>query len=226
MSELKVSILIRFCYNFKDFLHKHNENHVNFLIRDGYLSKGVKLYIPHTSLRWCLFFYFILNRTLKISGDSDFSKNHFFHKINKKTSFTIEWERIERNAGSTKSRLYWGVWGSNLNLRWGKCGIWLVDWWIPSLCVFLCLSDHSTLRILMWRFSMLDCYIHLWLWHVDDIDRFCSCHDYSTHLDMYILLVSYLIHLDMIDFLGCILSWLSWSMISLLDIHFDYHILA
>ena len=58
----------------------------------------------------------------------------------------------------------------------------------------------------MWRFSMLNCYIHLRLSHVDDIDRFCSCHDYSTHFDMYILLVAYLIHLDMIDFLGSILS--------------------
>ena len=73
--------------------------------------------------------------------------------------------------------------GSNLNSSWGKCGFWLVDWWIPSLCASLCLSYHSTLRILMWWFSMLDCYIHLWHWHADDIDRLCSCHDYSAHFD-------------------------------------------
>ena len=30
-------------------------------------------------------------------------------------------------------------------------------------------------------------------------------YDYSAHLDMYILLVAYLIHLDMFDSLGCIL---------------------
>ena len=49
-------------------------------------------------------------------------------------------------------------------------------------------------------------------------------YDYSAHLDMYILVVAYLIHHDMIDSLGCILSWLSWSMLSLLDIRLDNHI--
>ena len=44
---------------------------------------------------------------------------------------------------------------------------------------------------------MLVCYIH-----ANDIDRLCYCHDYSAHLDMYIILVSYLIHLGMIDSLG------------------------
>ena len=127
--------------------------------------------------------------------------------------------RGPQNGDSTRN-----VRKSNLNLRWDKSGIWLVGWLIHSLCVSLCLSVHSRLRILMWWFSMFDCYIHLWHWHAYDIDQLCSFHDYSAHLNMYILLVAYLIHLDMIDSLGCILSWLSWSMLSLLDIHLDYYI--
>ena len=156
-----------------------------------------------------------------------FSQKIKFSPNKSKASFAIECEDIVRKYGVHKMTTPLGKnRGSNLNSSWSKCGIWLVGWWIPSLCAPLCLSDHSTLRILMWWFSILDCYIHLWHWHADDIDWLCSCHDYSAHLDMYILLVAYLIHLDMIDSLGCILSWLSWSMLSLLDIHLDYHILA
>ena len=122
--------------------------------------------------------------------------------------------------------------GSNLNLRWGKCGIWLVSWWIPFLCVFLWLSVHCTLRV--WCDDFL-CLTTIFIWDINMlmtlIDSLCCLsililllYDYSAHLDMYILFVAYLIHLDMIDSLSCILSWLSWSMLSLLDIHHDYHI--
>ena len=39
--------------------------------------------------------------------------------------------------------------GSSLNLRWSKCGVWLVDQWVPtSLCVCVCLTIDCTLRAL------------------------------------------------------------------------------
>ena len=140
---------------------------------------------------------------------SIFSKNQCFHRINKKRVFPSSGNASNKMRGLKNGDSTREFRGSNLNLRWDKCGIWLVGWLIHSLCVSLCLSVHSTLRILMWWFSMFDCYIHLWHWHPDDIDRFYSCHDYSAHLNMYILLIAYLIHLEIFDSLGCILSWLS-----------------
>ena len=86
-----------------------------------------------------------------------------------------------QNGNSTRDR-----WRSNLNLSWGKCGVWLVGWWIPSLCAFLCLSDHSILRALIGQFSMLDYYIHLGHWHVDDIDWW-SC--LSWHIDFALTII-------------------------------------
>ena len=47
----------------------------------------------------------------------------------------------------------------NLNLSWGKCGLWLVNQWIPfSLCVFVWLGIDYTLRALI-CLSMM----HIWL---------------------------------------------------------------
>ena len=118
-----------------------------------------------------------------------------------------------KNVGSTKWRLHWGTLGrSNLRFSWDKCGVWLVGWWIHSLYVSLCFSDHSTLRILMWWFSMLVCYIHLRHWHADDIDRFWSYHDYPVHFDMYVRIIIYLVVL-LIDSFAYILFWPSLSML-------------
>ena len=57
---------------------------------------------------------------------------------------------MRRNARSTKWRLHWGsIRGSNLNLGWSKCGVWLVDQWVPtSLCVCVFLTIEYTLRAL------------------------------------------------------------------------------
>ena len=47
----------------------------------------------------------------------------------------------------------------NLNSSWGKCGIWLVNQWIPfSLCVFVWLGIDYTLRALICLSVM-----HIWL---------------------------------------------------------------
>ena len=122
--------------------------------------------------------------------------------------------------------------GSSLNLSWRKFGVWLGDWWIPSLYASLCLSDHSTLRILIWWFSMLNFYIHLWYWHANDID-WSTCLSY--HIDfalamivlftlayiftllyilfvlvLILLLVCYLDHL-WACYPCCYSSWLSYS---------------
>ena len=107
-----------------------------------------------------------------------------------------------------------------MNLSWDKFG----DWWIPSLYVSLCLSDHNTLRILMWRFSMFDCYIHFQHWHANDIDWFSWL---SYHMDfalaMIILLILtcmfillYISFFLVIESFVCILSWSYLSMLSLL----------
>ena len=119
-----------------------------------------------------------------------------------------------------------------MNLSWGKYDVWLVGWWIPSLCVFLCLSDHNTLRVLMWLLSMFDYYIHLGHWYADDIDRLsCLSYHINSALTMiimltlmymftllYILFVLVLIFL-LVNYLNhlwacypcCYSSWLSYS---------------
>ena len=126
--------------------------------------------------------------------------------------------------------------GSSLNIGWSKCGIWLVDQWVPtSLCACVCLR----LLIAHWEVLVSLSFMHAWLLNSFEalacrlywlIISFFLTHwlfllyDHSTHLGMYIILIAYLIHFDMIDSFGCILSWLSWSMLSFLDIHLDYHI--
>ena len=107
--------------------------------------------------------------------------------------------------------------GLNLNLKWGKCGVWLVDHWVPtSLCAFVCLTVDYTLRVL--DIIILDtCLVIVFVWGIDMlimlIDHltclsivtlvlpwlFCSPH-------MYRLIVVYL-STWCIDFLACILSW-------------------
>ena len=131
--------------------------------------------------------------------------------------------------GSTKWRLRWGIRGSNLNLSWGKCGVW----WIPSLCVSLCLSDHSTLRILMWWFSsywLLYPFGTLTWWWYWLILLFvlaywiCSCHDYPAYFDMYVHIVVYLVALVLTLFLVYYLDHL-WACHHCC-IHLDCHVLV
>ena len=91
----------------------------------------------------------------------------------------------------TKWPLHWGNLGwSNLNLIWGKCGVWLVSWWIPSPCGFLCLSVHSTLRV--W------CDDFLWFIAISIWD-----------IDMLMILIDFL---DCLSILILILPWLSYSL--------------
>ena len=56
-----------------------------------------------------LILFSLFFKKIKISDDSKSFLKINFHQTNKKTSFTIEWERIEQNAGSKKWRLHWGI---------------------------------------------------------------------------------------------------------------------
>ena len=51
---------------------------------------------------------------------------------------------------------------------------------------------------------MLDCYIHLRHFHVDDIDPSNFCHDYPIRFDMYVHIVVYPV-CHSVDSLACIL---------------------
>ena len=143
--------------------------------------------------------------------------------MNKKASFTIKWELIEQNVGSTKWRLRWGwFWGSRLNLRWGKCGIWLVNQWvlvffiahwelmdiigcILGYCIHLrywctdCDDWLSWLRLFdVMILSVFHCYIRLRHWYAGCIDQF-SCIVWHSDPDFC---------LDCSDHLTCIDSLL------------------
>ena len=108
--------------------------------------------------------------------------------------------------------------GSNLNSSWGKYDVWLVNQWVPlSFCVFLCMSVHSKLRVLMWQFSKLDFYIHLGHWHADDIDWFIWL---SSHID-YIIAMIILLTLTCMFTLLYILFVLVLTL--LLVYYHDYH---
>ena len=88
----------------------------------------------------------------------------------------------------TKWWLCWGwhLWGSSLNSIWGKCGIWLVSWCIPSPYTLLCLSVHSTLRV--W------CDDFLWLISISiwDIDMLMILIDSLYYLSILILFLLWL----------------------------------
>ena len=91
------------------------------------------------------------------------------------------------------------------------------DWSIsgyPSLHVFVWLGVDYTLRALVYLSVM-----HVWLLlFIGDVDMLITLidsltyfllYDYLAFLDMYILIFVYLIHLDMIDSICCIVFCLS-----------------
>ena len=109
--------------------------------------------------------------------------------------------------------------GSNLNLSWGECGVWLVDQWILlSMCLGM---------IVCWlhveSFDMFICDACLAIIFIYDIDMLTTSidslacfsiwlfllYDYLALLHMYILIFVYFVHIGVIDSLYCILSCLS-----------------
>ena len=125
-------------------------------------------------------------------------------------------------------------WGSNLNLSWGKCGIWLVDQWVPtSLCVFVCLIVDCTLRA--FDIIILDaCLAIVFVWGMGIliilIDPLAYPH-ILTLFSIWLLYSPWLVYSQCclslsslyLDSFCYILSWSSWSMLSLLYIHLYYH---
>ena len=115
--------------------------------------------------------------------------------------------------------------GSILNLRWGKCGVWLVDQWVPTfLCDLVCLTIDYTLRD--FDIIILDaCLVIIFVW---DIDMQIMFIDYLACLSIVTLILPWLLYLPhmyriivvyilivCVDSFACILSWSSLSMLSL-----------
>ena len=132
---------------------------------------------PRATLKVFLsYFVFPFKNKIKISGDSkSFSKNQFFTKQIKKTSHAVEWERTwEYGVHKIATSLGIIFKGSNLNSSWGKCGIWLVDQWLP-LSTCLCMIG-CWLRIESFDMFICDAclviIVHWRCWHVDYIDWF------------------------------------------------------
>ena len=110
--------------------------------------------------------------------------------------------------------------GSSLNINWGKCGVWLVDQWVPtSLCACVYLTIDYTLRAL--DIITLDaCLIIVFAWDID----------------MLIILVDHFVFPHMLTFLvvrslcspwhvhsSCCLSHSSWHVWFLVVYYHDYH---
>ena len=113
--------------------------------------------------------------------------------------------------------------GSSLNLGWGKCGVWLVDQWVPtSLCVFVCLTVDCTLKVL--DIIILDaCLVIVFVWGIGMliilIDHFAYPH-ILTLLVVWLVCSSWLVYSQCcssfsslyLDYFCYILSWSSLSM--------------
>ena len=153
-----------------------------------------------------------------------------------KTNFQV-WNACEK-CGVYKIATLLGIpRGLSLNLGWDKCDVWLVDQWVPfSLCAFVCLSVDSTLRALIWlslmhvwllcSFEALTCWLY-WLILLFVL-TYCIflLYDYSTHHDLYILIVAYLVHYGILIFFSAMYYldhlWACYSF--LLDTHLIYHV--
>ena len=128
-----------------------------------------------------------------MSGDSkSFSKNQIFTKQNKKTSFHHRVRTHRAKYGVHKMATPLGIFrGSNLNSSWGKCGVWLVDQWIP---LFMCF-----------------CTIECWL-HVESFDMFiygtCLAVMFIWDVHMLITLIDFLTYFYIVTLL---VVWLSCS---------------
>ena len=74
-------------------------------------------------------------------------------------------------------------WGSNLNLSWSKCSVWLVDQWVPHLSLCFCLLDcwlHIESSWYHYPLCMFGYCIRLRHGHTNYID-WSSC--LSSHID-------------------------------------------
>ena len=133
---------------------------------------------------------------------------------NKKRVAPFKWKHMHRKCRVHKMVTPLGITrGSSLNLGWGKCGIWVVDQWVPtSLCAFVCLTVDYTLRDL--DIIILDsCLVIVFVWGIDMLIILIDPFDYPhilTLLIVWLLCSPWHIHSS------CCLSrsfwhdWFSW----------------
>ena len=84
-------------------------------------------------------------------------KNKFCHRVRMhRTKCGVH--KMATSLGITR--------GSSLNISWGKCGVWLVDQWVPTfLCACVCLTIDFTLRAL--GIIILDaCLVLVFVWGI------------------------------------------------------------
>ena len=96
--------------------------------------------------------------------------------------------------------------GSSLNLGWGKCGVWLVDQWVPtSLCVFVCLTVDCTLKVL--DIIILDaCLVIVFVW---GIGMLIILIDHFAYPQILTLLVVWLVYSSWLVYSQCCSSFSS-----------------
>ena len=145
--------------------------------------------------------------------------NHFQIKKAILPSSISAWAEIRgpQNGYSTRESQ-----GSNLNLRWDKCGIWLVNQWVStSFCALVCSITDCTLIAL--DIIILDaCLVIIFIWDIAMLIDYLACLSIVTLIlpwllcspHMYRLIIIYLLTWC-VDSLARILSWSSLSMLSL-----------
>ena len=97
--------------------------------------------------------------------------------------------------------------GSSLNLRWGKCGVWMVDQrLLTSLCAFVCLIVYHTLRA--FDVTILDAWlVMVFFW---GINMFIILIDHFTFPHILTFLVVWSLCSPWHELSSCCLSRSSW----------------
>ena len=125
-----------------------------------------------------------------------FFKTIKFSKNKWKVSLAVKWGRKWKmwvHKMATPLRMFRG---SNLNSSWGKCGVWLMDQWIPSHCsfiVYLHILRHISvdMMIVLYLYCMsliihwilLSCvFVYIFLCLYVSILYDCVLHDYLFSL--------------------------------------------
>ena len=102
-------------------------------------------------------------------------KNKFCHRVRMhRTKCGVH--KMATSLGITR--------GSSLNISWGKCGVWLVDQWVPtSLCAFVCLTINYTLRALD-AIILYACLVIAFVWGIGMLIILIDHFDYPYKLTL------------------------------------------
>ena len=138
---------------------------------------------------------------------SIFLKIIFFTKW--KTSLVVEWERMWKTQVHKIATPLGMFRESNLNLSWGKCGVWLINHWIPlsmCLCMIGCWLHVESFDM----FICVACLVIIVHWrcsHTDYIDWFSYLLLHSDSSCCMIILLS-LTFIFLFLYISFILAWL------------------